>query len=51
MAIPEPEFSITAFQLMKMLEEIEIQKPKNHKELFKYNAYLKGFLFEHLDII
>lgn len=51
MAIPEPEFSITAFQLMKMLEVIKIRKPKNHKERLEYNSHLKSVLFEHLDII
>lgn len=51
MAIPEPEFSITPFQLMKMLEEMEIRKPKNIKEMIEYGTYLKLLMLEHLDTI
>jgi len=51
MAIPEPEFSITAFQLMQMLKEMTILKPQNRKELIEYNIYLKRIMFEHLDTI
>ena len=51
MAIPEPEFIITSFQLIQMLKEIEIKNPSTFEELREYNNYLKTIMYEHLDII
>lgn len=51
MSIPEPEFSISVYQLDKILEELGYDWKEKHGSKRDYFHLLKRTCFNHLDTI
>ncbi len=51
MAIPEPEFEITAFQLENILKELGFDWELSANSRPEFIHKLRGACFEHLDTI
>ena len=51
MAIPEPKFEITVFQLESILKELKIDTNHISTDRVEVIKELRGKLFEHLDTI
>jgi len=51
MAIPEPEFSITIYQLDKIIRELNYDWGNDFSSKIEYLKFLRSKCYDHLDTI